>query len=278
MKTSLALATLVTLLASPAAFADIPPRNKPVKPIKLDKTDKVAADKPIEPEERGNTLMRRVGPVVSRDANGRLVVADHPGLRDPSQAADKAPDHFRVRLVTTRGPITIAVHRTWAPNAADRFYNLVQIGFFNDIGIFRVIQGFMAQFGIHGDPDVAAIWRQASITDDPVVKSNTRGMVTFATAGPDTRTTQMFVNYGDNSRLDGMGFSPFGVVESGMNFVDAFYNEYGEGAPTGKGPDQGRVQSSGNTYLREKFGQLDFIVEAELLGEHKAMSPATKLE
>ena len=148
---------------------------------------------------------------------------------------------------------SIEVHRDWAPNGADRFYNLVKNGFYNDVRFFRVLEGFMAQFGINGDPNLSAVWRNANIKDDPVKQSNTRGMITFATAGPNTRTTQVFINFGDNAGLDGQGFSPFGKVVSGMDVVDSLYGGYGEGAPNGAGPDQGRVQSKATPIWRSRF-------------------------
>jgi len=156
------------------------------------------------------------------------------------------------------------VHRDWSPNGADRFYNLVKNGFFNDARFFRVIDGFMVQFGISGNPDLSAVWREARIPDDPVKQSNTRGMVSFATAGPGTRTTQVFINFGDNAGLDGQGFSPFGQVVSGMDVVDSFFKGYGEGAPRGQGPDQGRVQTEGNAYLITDFPKLDYVKKATI--------------
>ncbi len=191
--------------------------------------------------------------------------APNPALLDPKLATEQAPATFKVKFTTTKGEFVVEAHREWAPLGVDRFYNLVKIGFFTDIAMFRVISGFMAQFGIHGDPKVAAAWREARIQDDPRQQSNTRGMVTFATAGPNTRTSQLFINYVDNSRLDNMGFSPFGRVISGMEVVDGLYSGYGEGAPRGRGPDQGRLQAQGNAYLKSDFPQLDYIVSAELL-------------
>ena len=182
-----------------------------------------------------------------------------PSFADPAKLTEKAPDTFKVQFDTTKGKFTVEVTRSLSPNGADRFYNLVRSGFFQDIAFFRVIPGFMCQFGIHGDPAVSAKWREAAIPDDPVKGSNTRGTITFATAGPNTRTTQFFINFGDNSNLDGMGFSPFGKVIEGMDVVDKINGEYGEGAPRGTGPHQGRVQMEGNAYLKKDFPNLDYI-------------------
>jgi len=186
-------------------------------------------------------------------------------LMDPAQAVEKAPDTFRVKFETTKGPFAIEVHRAWAPLAADRFYNLVRLGYYDDVTFFRVIDDFMVQFGIHGDPEVSAVWREARIPDDPPSQSNTRGMVTFAHAGPGTRTTQIFINFKDNSNLDAQGFPPFGKVVEGMAVVDELYSGYGEGAPRGAGPRQDRAQSEGNPYFRGEFPKLDHIKSATLV-------------
>jgi peptidyl-prolyl cis-trans isomerase A (cyclophilin A) len=186
---------------------------------------------------------------------------------DPATATATAPAVYKVKFATTKGDFTVEVHRDWAPGGADRFYNLVKMGYFSDIAFFRVIKGFMVQFGIHGDPAVNKVWRNANIKDDPSGKqSNTRGMVTFATAGPNTRTVQIFINYGNNANLDSMGFAPFGkVVGDGMKVVDAIEGMYGEGAPGGRGPSQGRVQNEGNTYLKAEFPKLDWIKSATII-------------
>jgi peptidyl-prolyl cis-trans isomerase A (cyclophilin A) len=176
-----------------------------------------------------------------------------------------APATFQAKFETSAGEFVIEVHRDWAPLGADRFYNLARSGFFENARFFRVIAGFMAQFGINADPTVSAKWQNANIPDDPVRQSNTRGMISFATRGPNTRTTQLFINYGDNSRLDGMGFSPFGKVTDGMDVVDKINGEYGEGAPRGRGPDQGRIQEEGNAYLKKDFPNLDYIKSATIL-------------
>ena len=180
-------------------------------------------------------------------------------LTDPTLVEDRAPEEFHVQFQSTKGEFTIAVHRRWAPNGADRLYNLARIGYFEDVAFFRVVDGFMVQFGLHGQPEVNQAWRAAQIPDDEVQRSNTRGKVTYAMAGPDTRTTQIFINYGDNSQLDGDGFAPIGEVIDGMDVVDSLYSGYGDGPPMGRGPDQGRIQQQGNDYLREQFENLDYI-------------------
>lgn len=187
-------------------------------------------------------------------------------LLDPEKATETAPDRFRVRFDTTKGPFVVEVRRVWAPRGADRFYNLVRLGYFDGATFFRVVEDFMVQFGIHGDPEVSAAWRRAEIPDDPVKQSNTRGMVTFATRGPNTRTTQLFINYKDNSFLDRQGFAPFGRVVEGMAVVDRIYSGYGEA------PDQGRAQSEGNRYLRGEFPKLDHIESASVISPEETAS------
>jgi peptidyl-prolyl cis-trans isomerase A (cyclophilin A) len=186
------------------------------------------------------------------------------GLTNPAALNAPAPATYKAKFDTSKGAFEVEVHRDWAPAGADRFYNLVRNGFFDNARFFRVISGFMVQFGIHGDPAVSAQWRQARIPDDPGKQSNSRGTMTFATAGPNTRTTQIFINFADNSRLDRMGFAPFGQIVSGMNVVDSLYSGYGEGAPSGQGPDQGRMQQEGNAYLMKDFGKLDYIKKASI--------------
>jgi peptidyl-prolyl cis-trans isomerase A (cyclophilin A) len=180
-------------------------------------------------------------------------------LQTPAALTEKAPDTFKVSVDTSKGVFVVEVTRAWAPNGADRFYNLAKSGFFNDVRFFRVVDGFMAQFGIHGDPGISAAWRNARIPDDSVKQSNKRGYITFATAGPGTRTTQLFINLVDNAMLDGQGFAPLGRVVSGMKVVDQLYGGYGEGAPNGRGPDQRRIQTEGNAYLEKSFPKLDYI-------------------
>ena len=181
-----------------------------------------------------------------------------------SSQQGQAPNVYTVNMDTSKGAVVIEVHRDWAPLGADRFYELVKSGYYNGARFFRVLPNFMAQFGIAADPQVTSKWKDAKIQDDPVKESNVKGMVTFATAGPNTRTTQMFINIADNARLDGMGFAPIGKVISGMEVVENFYKGYGEGAPRGQGPAQQLIEEQGNTYLEKEFPQLDYIKKATL--------------
>jgi peptidyl-prolyl cis-trans isomerase A (cyclophilin A) len=186
-------------------------------------------------------------------------------LLNPHRATAKAPDVYKVHLTTTKGDLVIEVHRAWAPIGADRFYNLVQIGYYDGNPLFRVLPTFMVQFGINPLPAVNEQWRDAVIPDDPPAgQSNTRGMVSFATRGPASRTTQVFINYVDNARLDASGFVPFGQVVSGMKIADSFYAGYGEGTPNGNGPDQGRLQREGGAYTHADFPQMDYIQSAKI--------------
>lgn len=186
-------------------------------------------------------------------------------LKNPAAFTEKAPANYKVKMDTSKGVFTITVHRDWAPIGADRFYNLVKAGFYDEVRFFRVLPDFMAQFGIHGRPSVMEAWRPARLKDDPVKKSNLRGYVTFATGGPNTRTTQLFINFKDNAPLDRQGFAPIGEVTDGMAIVDSLYSGYGEGAPRGKGPDQGAMNMEGNAYLAAKFPKLDYIKSATIV-------------
>ncbi len=185
-------------------------------------------------------------------------------LMDPASPAmnETAPAMYKVLFSTSKGDFTIEVHRDWAPRGADRFYNLVKNGFFDETRFFRVIrepQPFMVQFGISGNPALNPVWEEASIMDDPVMQPNARGTISFATRGPNTRTTQVFISYGDNSFLDNQGFSPFGTVIQGMEIVDQFNAEYGES------PNQGLINAQGNAYLTKDFPNLDFTRTARIV-------------
>jgi peptidyl-prolyl cis-trans isomerase A (cyclophilin A) len=187
--------------------------------------------------------------------------AANPALLSPEKANEKAPEVFKVKIVTTKGEMIVEAHRAWSPNGADRFYNLVKTGFYDDTAFFRIVNGFMAQIGIHGDPSVMAKWREANIMDDPMgVQSNKPGFVTFAKTGmPNSRSTQIFFNFGDNAGLDGQGFTPFGKVIDGTPVLGALNLEYGEA------PDQGAIQSQGNAYLKANFPRLDYIKTARIV-------------
>jgi peptidyl-prolyl cis-trans isomerase A (cyclophilin A) len=183
----------------------------------------------------------------------------------PTPADAASPGSFRVKFATTKGDFTVEVTRAWAPKGADRFYRLVSEGYFKDVRFFRVLPGFMAQFGMSGNPALNAKLDSLRIPDDPVTQSNKRGMLTFATSGPNTRSNQFFINYGDNVSLDPQGFSPFGKVLEGMKAVDALYSGYGEGAPNGMGPSQDSIAIKGNEYLQRAFPKLDYIKSATLV-------------
>jgi peptidyl-prolyl cis-trans isomerase A (cyclophilin A) len=190
-------------------------------------------------------------------------------LSDPADPRinQQAPPTYRARFETSTGEFVVEVQRAWAPLGADRFYNLVANGFYDGARFFRVVPGFVVQFGIPGEPALSAAWAEARIADDPVRESNLRGRVTFATAGPNTRTSQVFINLADNPGLDRMGFAAFGTVVEGMEVVDNLYAGYGEGAPMGGGPDQARIRTEGNVYLEAEFPRLDYVVRATIVGQ-----------
>jgi peptidyl-prolyl cis-trans isomerase A (cyclophilin A) len=187
--------------------------------------------------------------------------ASPPSLLHPASLTAKAPAVYRVSFTTTKGPFVVTVHRAWSPRGADRFYNLVRARFFDGVTFFRVVKGFVVQFGMSPDPKVSSAWQNATIKDDAVKTTNAPGTITFADGGPDTRTTQVFVNLGNNAGLDGQGFSPFGRVTSGMAVVNKLYGGYGD-APTG--PDQQQIATQGNAYLKKHFPKLDSIVTARI--------------
>jgi peptidyl-prolyl cis-trans isomerase A (cyclophilin A) len=183
----------------------------------------------------------------------------NPALKTPASLNEKAPDTYKVKFDTSAGVFVVEVNRSWAPLGADRFYNLVKNGFYDNVRFFRVVPNFMVQFGLNGDPAVNAAWRPARIGVDQVKQSNRRGYITFAMAGsPDTRTTQVFINFKDNAFLDGQGFAPFGRVTSGMNIVDKIHSGYAER------PDQGKITFEGNAYLQKDFPRLDYVKTATI--------------
>jgi peptidyl-prolyl cis-trans isomerase A (cyclophilin A) len=182
-----------------------------------------------------------------------------PALLQPATLKAKAPDVFQVKFATTKGDFVVQVTRAWAPLGADRFYNLVQHGFYNDACFFRIVSNFVVQFGLSGDPAVNKVWQNANIKDDPVTQSNRPGYLVFATAGPNTRTTQLFINLGNNAGLDGQGFAPFGVVTSGMDVVQKLYSGYGER------PDQHLITTQGKAYIEKNFPNIDSIKTATII-------------
>jgi len=187
--------------------------------------------------------------------------APNPGLLHPATLHAKAPAVFRARFTTTKGSFVVTVHRAWAPRGADRFYNLVRVGFYNGDRLFRVVPGFVVQWGISGSPKVSAAWQTATIQDDPVRHSNTAGTISFATAGPNTRTTQVFVNLADNASLDSQGFAPFGQVTTGMATIAKLYHGYGERASNA----QPEIAAQGEAFLRSHFPKLDRILKARIV-------------
>jgi peptidyl-prolyl cis-trans isomerase A (cyclophilin A) len=213
-------------------------------------------------------------PAAAANAPAAKATSFDPALLQPATLRAKAPAEYDVKFVTTAGEFTVKVTRAWAPNGADRFYNLVQHHFYDGAAFFRVLPGFMAQFGLSAYPEVSKVWENANIKDDPIVQSNHRGFLSFATAGPNTRTTQVFINYGNNEALDRSGFSAFAVVSDGMEVVDKLYNGYGEGAPDGHGPAQDLIGNGGRAYLEKSFPKLDSIRSATLVPAAAAPAPA----
>jgi peptidyl-prolyl cis-trans isomerase A (cyclophilin A) len=187
------------------------------------------------------------------------VAAPRPSLLNPASLKAKAPAVFKAKFTTTAGDFVVEVHRDWAPLGANRFYNLVRYGYFTNASFFRVVPGFVVQFGLSADPAVNKVWDHATIQDDPVLQSNKRGSLVFATAGPNTRTTQLFINYADNARLDGMGFAPFGTVVEGMDVVDKIFPGYRES------PQQNLITDQGDAYLKANFPNIDKIKLARIL-------------
>jgi peptidyl-prolyl cis-trans isomerase A (cyclophilin A) len=206
-------------------------------------------------------------PASSRPASA----ASRASLLHPALLTAKAPADFKVRFTTTAGDFVVEVHRDWAPLGADRFYNLVRHGFFTNASFFRVVPNFVVQFGLNADPAINKAWADAKIQDDPVLQTNSRGRLVFATAGPGTRTTQLFINFRDNARLDGMGFAPFGEVIEGMDVVDKIYPGYGEQ------PNQDLITSQGDAYISQNFPHIDKIKLARVIPAvpvHPAAEPA----
>jgi peptidyl-prolyl cis-trans isomerase A (cyclophilin A) len=211
------------------------------------------------------TATKKSGTTASRPAYDRTLLR-------PALLKEKAPETFKVKFTTTRGEFTMVVTRAWAPLGADRFFNLVKHHFYDNASLFRVVPGFVAQFGISSYPPVTAAWEKTEIKDDPVAQTNKKGYVTFATAGPNTRTTQVFINLKDNPFLDKSGFAPFGTIDAeGMKVVEMFYDQYGDNA----GIDQGQIEKVGKSYLDKNFPKLDTIKSAVITDPPQAAASST---
>lgn len=247
---------IATLLLSLAACAEEPPPPKPKK-----------APEPAPMAKKPEPLPAPTPPPPAPDkpAPAKEIPKN---LLDPTLPEWNltAPAEYKVKMSTSKGDFVIQVTREWAPRGADRFYSLVKGGFYTDVRFFRIVPNFMAQFGMNGEPRVTAAWTSAKIQDDPVTQSNTRGMVTFATSGKNSRTTQVFINFADrNKMLDGQGFAPFGKIAEGMDVVDKLYGGYGESASRGgNGPEQHLIQAQGNEYLMRDFKEMDYIKSATI--------------
>jgi peptidyl-prolyl cis-trans isomerase A (cyclophilin A) len=249
MKSFAALLTLALVACSKNEPEPAPAANSTAAPgTAATTTDAAATSLATSPATQRNTDARPPASTL------------HPALLDPSKAQEKAPDVFKAKFTSTKGDFVVEAHRDWAPNGVDRFFNLVKLGFYDDTRCFRVVDGFMVQFGISGDPAVAAKWQEAGFPDDPVKQSNKRGFVTFAQRPtPNSRSTQVFINDSDtNARLDN-SFAPFARVVQGMDVVDSLYKGYGEA------PNQALIQAQGNAYLDGQFPKLDGIKHAEIV-------------
>ncbi len=251
------ISVMVTALALSAMSAAAQSTTKPATATPT-QTTKPAPAKPA------TTTPATQKPATAKPATAKPATAKpaapNAALRTPSKLKDVAPATYRANFDTSVGVFVVEVTKAWAPKGADRFYNLVKYGFFDGNRFFRVVKNFMVQFGIHGDPKINAAWRQTDITDDPVTQSNRKGYITFATAGPNSRTTQVFINFKDNAFLDSQGFAPFGQVVSGQDVVDKLNGEYGE-QPSQMQP---QIQSGGNAFLAKSFPRLDYIKKATI--------------
>lgn len=245
------IAVMVAALALSAMSAAAQSTAKPATATPT-QTTKPAPAKPA------TTTPATQKPATAKPATAKPATANA-ALRTPAKLKDVAPATFRANFETSVGVFVVEVTKAWAPRGADRFFNLVKYGYFDGARFFRVMPNFMAQFGINGDPKLNSVWQEANIPDDPVTQSNKRGFITFATRGPNTRTTQLFINFKDNPGLDEQGFAPFGQVVVGMDVVDKINKEYGQE------PNQGLIQTQGNAYLTKAFPRLDFIKRATIL-------------
>jgi peptidyl-prolyl cis-trans isomerase A (cyclophilin A) len=226
-------------------------------PLLVPNSEEFYSASPAQPNEEGQGV------------NRTAQMTNASALLNPAALHEQAPGVFDVKFQTTKGDFTVKVTRAWSPLGADRFYNLAKHHFFDNAAFFRIVPGFIVQFGLSADPKVARVWQSANIKDDKVTQTNKRATVTFATAGPNTRTTQLFINLGNNAGLDGQGFSPFGEVIEGMSVVDQLYSGYGER------PDQGQIQAKGKSYLDQNFPKLD-IIKATVIEPAAGSAPPVK--
>lgn len=244
------VALALAVLAGLAAF------NKFTAPEKVDASRIEASAERAEKLQLAQADAAKEAPAKPADTAPAAPAA---AVEDTSSWPAEAPDVFKVKFECSNGDFVVEIHKEWAPLGVERFYQICKEGVYNDARFFRVIPGFMVQWGIPGDPNLAAQWREAVIKDDPVIQTNSPGMISFATGGPNTRTTQVFINYGDNARLDGMGFAPFGKVVEGMDVVKAINAKHRED------PNQGLIQRKGNEYLKASFPDLDYIKTVRLV-------------
>jgi peptidyl-prolyl cis-trans isomerase A (cyclophilin A) len=245
--------TLVFIVLVMALAACAPPRARPAE------TSHGEAGAPASGAGEGSE-----GPALATAPEDPEPTSEAPPSRpiDPAFANERAPNSFRAKFETTKGSFVVEVHRHLSPHGADRFFNLVSLGYFRDVALYRVVKGFVVQFGIHGDPRINTLWREATLPAEPVSASNLRGTLSYAmAANPETRTVQVFINLVDNVNLDGLGFAPFANVVEGMDVVEAFFTGYGN-APAG---DQATITERGNDYLRETYPELDYIKSASVI-------------
>ncbi len=216
--------------------------------------------KAVETQRQLDAAKAQTAPASEPAQPGPAQPTPAPAPAAPAVWPEKAPEVFKVKFACTMGDFVIECHKDWAPIGVERFFELAKSGFFNDGGFFRVVPGFVVQFGLPADPGLAATWRTKTLKDEPVKKGNAKGMVTFAkTNAPNSRTTQLFINLGDNAQLDGMGFSAFGQVVEGMDIVQKINAEYGQN------PRQDLIQSMGNEYLKQAFPRMDFVKSVSLI-------------
>jgi peptidyl-prolyl cis-trans isomerase A (cyclophilin A) len=210
------------------------------------------------------TLAAAACVVLAACSSSRETKSGGPAQEAPAVKKTPVPEIFKVDFNTSKGLVVVEVHRAWAPIGADHFYDLVEVKFFDGGRFFRVLRNYIAQFGLNGDPEVNHRWADSALPDDPVKQHNVKGTLTYATSGPVTRTTQLFINLRDNLQLDSHGFAPIGTVVSGMDVAERLYASYGDGPPQGEGPDQRLAESRGNDYLIDHFPRLDFIRTATI--------------